>query len=530
MNMVAAKEIVQPQVELAEYRPVAQFVEKDELMCLRTERFIRSIGAGPVARVVEAADGIKKEASKFPTLMDAVIAAQTGDHEARKVVEGNACSQALECLFKWGIVLEVPLEVDEKGRLKQHGQLLRDVYKNALLYASATSAIRERTCAEIGNGFLMEYLVARGRIDGSASGQGPMGRKEESGHKENFVVISRPPEDMSEEEMKRAGFFTDTMSCAIQVIRMKQGKLVQESAFVAELFSPNGTRHGRQTIEKMLAKLGVNAAGMTVTELLGRPLLVDESVMPNGVVDLVKLYDEAAGGTFFGRTVQRQDYASYLEVMQQRFAELDAMVQQIVALVIARANEVHDPVDAINLLHDVAQDCMVELALQDDRIDTHVFREGAQYIEAGRRHLAQGNMMEFQKARQAALATSSTSSCPMAVHELGASSDKGIDPTQIDGQVSAAEGVGKIGYDACRTPNCPSAGRKTVVGECRVCLLYCQPLWNRGIDPGTVYRPRHRDKTPVDMLMESIQALLATREHAKQKEAALQAGKLAMAA
>jgi hypothetical protein len=51
------------------------------------------------------------------------------------------------------------------------------------------------------------------------------------------------------------------------------------------------------------------------------------------------------------------------------------------------------------------------------------------------------------------------------------------------------EGVGKIRLDSCRVPACPTRPWLVKVGGCGVCLLRCQRLFERGIDP-TLEKPR----------------------------------------
>lgn len=518
--MAVAVECVAPELEPEERRPLAVMITPDELVQARSRRFIREVGATAMAAIVEVPDAVKGEGSRYPTLADAIHAARAGDAEAWMVIQGNARTQAAESAVKAGIVLEVPLEVDAQGRLVQHGQLLRDVYKNALLHASATPEIRERTEAEISNGFMLEHLIRCGVLEG---------RKTEHGQekKKNIAILSRPPENMSETDADRAGFFIDTMSCAIQVIRMKDGRLIQESAFVAGRASPGAPRHDRQTIEKMLALLGISAEGVSVTELLGRPLLIDADSMPNGAVDLARLYDEAAGGTFFGQAKLRQDYLKHIEANRRFLDQLEPIVQQIVALVVAKGDQVRHPVDAVKLLHNVAQDRMLEFALQHSSIDARVFHEAAPHIEAARLHLAQGNMQEFQRARQAAQGTARTSSCPSSLAERQAMGQD-REGTEED-QLPKNERVGKIRMGYCRTPNCPSAGKKTLVGECSVCL-YCQSMWDHGIDPSTVSRPKRQEKVLGELLMASIQMLLSERQRTKKQQTAHKAGELAAAA
>ncbi|MGI0135168.1 MAG: hypothetical protein ACREBW_09455, partial [Candidatus Micrarchaeaceae archaeon] len=153
----------------------------------------------------------------------------------------------------------------------------------------------------------------------------------------------------------------------------------------------------------------------------------------------------------------------------------------------------------------------------------------AQHIEAARHYMAMGDMEAFQKERQLAHETSRTTSCPVS-SDLD-SEGKGEEEKEAAKEKArkAAGGTGKISPGYCITDNCPTERKITWVGECSVCLC-CQDLWDYGIDPSTVYRPRRKEETPAELLMASIQMLLAGREQTQQKGAALRAGKLAVAA
>jgi hypothetical protein len=52
---------------------------------------------------------------------------------------------------------------------------------------------------------------------------------------------------------------------------------------------------------------------------------------------------------------------------------------------------------------------------------------------------------------------------------------------------SSSEGVGKKKMGICRYEECPSRPGETMVGGCRICLKYCQEIFNSGRDPADVY-------------------------------------------
>ncbi len=510
--MVAAEEIIVAEAAPIASVPHAEFIEKDELTRFRIQQLAQEAGSLAVSAQVAAPEEVKNagEDSRYPTLMHALRAARSGDPEAREMVENNAKTQVWEVLMKQ-IVMEMPLLVDERGRLLQSGQLLRDVYKYALLYASVLPEIRERTLAEMGNGFIMERLVRQGML---ADGK-------------KILVVSRFPDNMSEEAAGRVGFFRETMSCAIQLLHMKDGVLVQESGFVAGRSSIDAPRHDQQAIEHMLGSLGVSAEGLSATGLLDRPLLLEGNI---GMADLLKLYDDGAGGTFFGLRRPRGDYREAMKAGRKKLERLESTVQQVVAAVIAKSGGITHPLEAIKMLHTEAQRIMVDLAMQDDSIEARVFHEGAEHIVAARQHLAHGDMEAFQKERQLAHATARTASCAMSTEQDDEKNEQNSEEKAAKKENKATSGTGKISAGYCRTSNCPTEGKKTLVGECHVCLG-CQDLWDHNIDPSTVYLPRKKAKTHVDILMAGIQTLLDKRMHDQQRTTAQKgAGKLAVAA
>jgi len=515
------------EIVAVELQPRAQFIPIDELMQHRVVQFIKNAGETALSSTVEVPDEIRSQAeegSRYPTLMDALHAARAGDPEARKMVENNAQTQVWEALMKH-IVMRMHLTVDSRGRLAQNGQLLQDVQKNSLRFASKLPQIRQRTHAEISNFLLMEQLLRQGDLAETQPEEG--GDEEPTGKK--IMVVSCFPDDMPEEEAGRVGFYRETMACSIQMLYMKNGKVTQESGFVAGRDSVDAPRHDKRAIGYMLHELGVpleDIEGLSATELLGRPLLVDGSV---DMATLLRLYDEGAGGTFFGLNQPKQDYHQAIQEGRRQLERLKTTVEQVVVAVIAKSDGVAHPLEAIKLLHTEAQRIIVELALEDDSIEARVFHEGASHIEAARHYLAIGDMEAFQKERQLAHETSRTTSCPV-------SSETDDENAMTDEEKAAEEktrrasgGTGKISRGRCITKNCPTERKVTWVGECSVCLC-CQDLWDYGIDPSTIYQPIRKEKTPAELLMASIQVLLIEREEAQTNEPAKQVGRLAIAA
>ena len=375
-------------------------------------RFAGSLAVGERSRTPET----ENADSAYATLIEAIYAASHGEKEARQSVEMNVLTDVVERTIKAGHVMKVAYSASESGKIKQYGQEMDDVYINSLRYASAMPQMRRRAEAETRNGSRIENYYRSGKLEDY-----------------NFVVISRCADDMTEKEMEKACFFTDTMSCAIQVTGAEDGQLMTESAFVAGVKEPTADRHDEQTVASLGASLGADFSGMTAAEIIDTPLLVPKNLMPNGAIDLVERYDDIAGGTFFGEAKPRQDYAAYLDVCKQREAKLEPVVQRITDQLVAGAEELRTPIEATKKLHTLSQKAMVDQAIHDNTIDARVFGgESAAHIDTARYCYDRGDAVGVEQARSRAQSMAKSFSCPS-----GGSSD--TDPEGLLGTRSLLE-------------------------------------------------------------------------------------------
>jgi len=229
---------------------------------------------------------------------------------------------------------------------------------------------------------------------------------------------------MDTKEAAEAGFFVETMSCAIQVTSATEQGLVTESAFVAGIAREGEERHDKETIEKVGQALGVNFANKTAAEVLDSPILVHKDLMPNGVVDLVELYDTCAGGTFFGQDTSGEDYVEYVAKCKEREAGFAEKVELIVEDLIAEAHVINDPLTATKRLHKISEKHMVVHAIHDKTIDPRVFGPAARNIETARLYEAQGKLEEAQVETVKAINNAVSASCPNGATTTSASGEK----------------------------------------------------------------------------------------------------------
>jgi hypothetical protein len=380
----------------AYWSPITQFVPElaaDVFARHQADRFIGRIALGPTVTTTP------ETAGQFGSLHEALPRAYTGDEIARQLITTNVRTDVIERTIKAGHIMTVDLEVDGNGKIWQHGQAMNSIQANTLAYASDQPTMRQRSEAEVRNSFRIENLLRQGLLEDNY-----------------FVVFSRAADDMTLDEMTDVGFFTDTMSCAIQLTTASTTGLSMESAFVAGVTGPGQDRHDQLTLAGVIKGLGLDIDSISATELLDMPLLIPKSLLPNGVIDLVQKYDMAAGGTFFGEAKPQQDYQTYGATCAAREASFAPKVAAIVADLIAEAPLITSPVLATQRLHKLSQKYMVEQAVVDNSINPLVFGGvAAAHIEQARSYQASGQTDQAQSATAKAQKTARSSSCPNAV-------------------------------------------------------------------------------------------------------------------
>jgi hypothetical protein len=375
--------------------------EEDPLACeltsLQSERFSRAkaerfIGATVTSVEAEIVYGTARPMS----LLESLRRAAEGDAEALQSAALNVKTDVIERSIKKGHVTKVTQERDADGNIIQYGQSGRSIQANSLRYASQNPKILPRTKAETRNFFRIEDAARLGLL------------------KDHCIVVpSRPADDMSEEEAHAEGFFVDTMSIALQVTTEGEyGEIITESAFVAGKRNPMAPRHDAELVRLLGARLGISIGQQTATEGIDRPWLVPRRLMPNGVIDVVRLADEAMG-TFFGEDRPIEDYLGYLDKCMQRERELNPTVEGIVAQLISESGNFLTPLDATRRLHELSEAALVRRALYDKSIDPNVFGiESAAYIQAARYYLEQGDVDRVDDLMGRAENAADSSSCP----------------------------------------------------------------------------------------------------------------------
>ena len=423
------------------------------------QRAAQFIGAVALNETIQSIPELSVD-KPIESLFEAIKAASEGDIEARKLIETNVRTDVIERTTKAGHVMKVDLIVDQEGKVKQHGQAMDSVQANSLRFASNMWQMRERTEAETRNAFRIEKAYNAGLL------------KDYS-----LVVFSRAADNMPAEQMKKAGFFTDTMSCAIQVTTASEQGLTTESAFVAGVKEPGGERHDEATIVALGEALKVDFSGKTAAETLDFPILIRNDMIPNGATDLVKLWDNCAGGTFYGENRPQHDYLEYRELCRTREQTYEPKVQQITEALIAEAGHITTPLMATDRLGKLSEKYMVEKAVEDDTINPKVFGdEAAGHIEQARIYRDQGNLELALHETFIAKQTAKSFSCPTG----------GRDPSAEGSSSETAKNESDLGdceYISKECPLCHAKNVKTLVTKTRITCGTCKGYVAKNPEP-----------------------------------------------
>lgn len=368
-----------------------------ELVAQNAESYQAEIAAAQfIGRVLLEGTVSHEEQQPITSLYEAIHEAARGDEVARNMIAINARTDQIERTIKAGHVSEVSLRVNESGSLLQFGQSMESVQANSLLFASGSSQMLARTKAETRNTFRTMKLIEDGTLDDYY-----------------LLVVSRAADDMSLEEMKDAGFFTDTMTTMLQLTKVDGTDVQIETAYVAGKKQQDSPRHDKEAVEALFGTLGIDKANKSATQTLDEPVLIPKTMLKNGVIDLVKIYDDSLGGTtFFGREVDAEDYESYRRTCQDRELTYEVTTQQIVDTLIQEAQFIHSETAAVERLHQLSQDFMVVRAITDTTIDARVFGPGAEHINKAREALQSGDDSLLTVETKLALQTAQSDSCP----------------------------------------------------------------------------------------------------------------------
>lgn len=451
----AEQPIAQPELQLP-LSFLATELPQEELVQRRFKKLAQDIGniaLGASQEQIEQKVHNATPEGQSSSLKDAIQRAAWGDMQARELITSNVAGDVAERTLKAGNVITIKMTHDAGGNIVQHGQDHAGIHKNTLLYDAAHPHMKKRSEAEARNSLRIKTYEQQGLL------------------KDHYlVVLSRKPAatEMTDAEASKAGFFIDTNSMAIQVTTAEGDDIIVESAFVAGVKQPGAERHDEAAVIAIGDQNDVNYRGMSTDQIIDNPILVHKSLMPNGVIDLVKLSDQATGG-FFGQDQPLQDYLQYKQFCEQRQANYEPKVEKIVNKLISEAFTIDTPLKATKRLNELSGAAMVEHAVYvDHTINPLVFgSEAAAHIVEARQAVAKGDAVRAEAAVKVAKKTETSSSCPSA-RKLFGLDDK---EENVDSKDSNSESKdGNIRCIKCRK----TVKKKDVVKATSWCCPECK--------------------------------------------------------
>lgn len=420
---------------------------EDQLAQQRAKRLMRASGS---LAVVGALPEKNLESGASHSLLAAIHLAAAGDADAINMIDQNVEADYIERSFKAGAITEVDLQTSDQTGLGQHGQSLDSVNSNSLRFVGRIRQMRERLAAEARNKYRQDMAHEMGLLE------------------DNYLVVfSCVPDDMTHQELIEEDFFVNTMTCSVQATSAQGGGVKLESAFVAGVKHPKAERHDLRAVRYMAKKLGIDFDDKSTTEILDSPLLIPKKLMPNGIVDLVTLFDEMEG-TFFGEDKPQKDYVEHREFWRQRQQNFKPMVEAIRHQLIAERHTFRTPTDATKRLGKLSEKAGVHEALEDESINPLVFGpEAAVHIQQARTHRALGNYELADAALQKAEKTAKSSSCPGAIQDKREAIDGDLPKDGLTSNTDSWHG-GRVKKGRC--VNCKERTEVGVKDWCKKCI------------------------------------------------------------
>ena len=172
---------------------------------------------------------------------------------------------------------------------------------------------------------------------------------------------------------------------------------------MAGIAEPDAERHDLDTIIVLGDMIGIDFRGMTIAQIIETPILIHNSLIPNGVIDAVKnLWDPAASvvvgkPVFFGESKSAPcSYEEYLQRCRERTKTFKPRTERVRNQLIREKDQIQTRLQAIERLHQLSEAAMVEMAIEDRSIDPMVFGKSSaghiimarQYTDQGRTDLA----------------------------------------------------------------------------------------------------------------------------------------------
>jgi len=316
-------------------------------------------------------------------LLEQIQKAREGDEQAARSVRLNVSKATSEGFFKKNhITKPVEMQRGADGQLIQFGQSLESVHGNAILMRpNRHQSLKDITEAEALNGQRIQLAAESGVLKDYY-----------------YVVFSVVPNGVPEAQLDHRGdgYFLEDLTLVPQATTETNGSVTTESAFMAGVES-NGTESFEERQKKRfdfaaLAKLYQRfnkEAPSTAAGLIQEGLFIHKSLMPNGVLDPMRWFDEAADEVL-GRNIERkaEDYIKRREE-SRREEDSVAEVENKVFNDLLNA-DLETPMEAAKLMWKLVKDHGLKEAVTNEYIDPIVFGRRAAVELAHARVLTAG--------------------------------------------------------------------------------------------------------------------------------------------
>jgi hypothetical protein len=250
------------------------------------------------------------------------------------------------------------------------------------------------------------------------------------------------------------------------------------------------------------------------TDMISQVMLIPKGDI-QGVEDVVRWYDDALGGTFYGQDKPRQDYRAYAAECLKRNESFNDIVEAITGQLIREAHSFKTPMDALHRLDDLsARHCLREAAM-DESIDTTVFGSAAAaHVADMRFFIGRGDVRRAEMAYNKAVEADTSGSCPFIKRKTGKANDADTDDLDrlglnlSDAEEAAADdeegsdGKKKMKCPFCKYTEYDDPCAKTLsCGDCRAMVSYGKVV-SKG-DGGSKERAK-RQEAMVDQFIQEL--------------------------
>lgn len=469
-------------------QPVAVEAESLPQFPESERRFQKLLGSVALRETVESPAAPTEKYN----LLEAIHAANTGSKEAEAMLDSNIGTAVTEACFKYDHVTKIAMQLNDSGELVQFGQTMSEFQFNAIAYRqNRHEKLKAVTRTEALNGHCIEDLARDAMLKDYY-----------------YIVSSLVPQDVPEKDLKQEGYFLNTLTFVTQATTENiDGAIETQSGFSkgtlasekASFTTRMQQRFDIEAVSRVRQRLGLAPITSTSEALQG--ILVHKSVLPNGVVDFMRMVDEEAAEIAGIQTKTNEYYEQLIPNSTAREQSLEGTKQAVKEALLAQAGTLQTPMEAVQRIWDLTKEFTVIAAVDNHHIDATIFgHETARQIEETRHFLSVGDAVSAQLALRQAVEVAVISGCGGGAGASGKGFKKGS-TSKIKNRSESSDDDSEDDVNEtenedwtwtrgqCRVDACPTRPGKTMVGPCAVCKR-CQKMFDKGIDPTKFDAPR----------------------------------------